>query len=384
MQHIKGDRYIWLIVVLLAFTSILAVYSSTFSLAFRSAGGNTEYYLFKHGIIWLISMGVIYVIHKVHFKYLNGPAMILVWITAPLLVYTLIWGVEINDASRWIQIPLINLTFQPSDLAKLTLVLYLAKMIVSRQKDIKDFWSGFVPLILPVVVICGLVAPADLSTAILLFITSMILLFVGRVNMTHLGGFLALCAFGVLIAGTILYITPDSAIQNKGRLLTWKNRVETFVNPNETPYQVQETKKAIANGGVFGQGPGQGMQKNYLPHSYSDFIYAVIIEEYGLIGGILVMALFLTLLYRSLVIFHLTIDAFGGLLAFGLMLNIVLQAFINMAVNVSLVPVTGMPMPFVSMGGNSLLFTALATGIILSVSHFGTLKTQKRKKVAIA
>jgi cell division protein FtsW len=382
----KGDKVIWTIVILLAVVSLLAVYSSTGLLAYKMYKGNTEVYLFKQFAFILMGVLVIYFAHQVNYTIYSNVATILFLVSIPLLLYTLFFGVSLNEGSRWIRLPIINLTFQTSDLAKLALFMYLSRLLSRKQDTIKDFRTGFLPVITPVAVVCLLIAPANLSTALLIGATSLMLLFIGRVSAKHL-----LLTLGVALIPVIILISAamirhriDNGVtqkpvkENRSRLFvrvdTWINRVETFMyggkeDNNEDNYQVNQAKIAIAKGGLVGLGPGNSQQRNFLPHPYSDFIYAIIIEEYGLIGGTLIVFIYLVFLLRSIRIFRRCPFAFGAFLALGLSFTLVIQALANMAVNVNLFPVTGVTLPLVSMGGSSFLFTCLAIGIILSVAR---------------
>ncbi|MFN3940368.1 MAG: FtsW/RodA/SpoVE family cell cycle protein, partial [Chitinophagales bacterium] len=265
-------------------------------------------------------------------------AQILLYISVPLLFYTLFFGSNLNEASRWITLPVINLTFQTSDLARFALIMYTARMLSKKQDHIKEFKDAFVPIILPIVIICALIFPANLSTAVVLFFTCMILMFIGRVNFKYIA-FTFISGLAILsIVIALSYAFPDV-----GRLGTWQSRVESFfADGGEEAYQVEQAKIAIAKGGIFGVGPGNSQQRNILPHPYSDFIYAIIIEEYGLIGGIIIIGLYLVLLYRCIRIVAKAPNSFGAFLATGLGMSLTIQAFINMGVATHVLPVTGL------------------------------------------
>jgi cell division protein FtsW len=382
----RGDKVIWTTVVLLAVVSLLAVYSSTGLLAYKMYKGNTEIYLFKQFAFILAGVMVIYFAHQVNYTIYSKVAKILFLLSIPLLIYTLFFGVRLNEGSRWIRLPIINLTFQSSDLAKLGLFMYLSRLLSRKQDTIKDFRSGFLPMIIPIGVVCLLIAPANLSTALLTGATSLMLLFIGRVSAKHLLLTLgaALIPVLILVAAAMIRHRSDNgsvertARENSSRLFarvdTWINRVETFMyggkqETSDDNYQVNQAKIAIARGGLMGKGPGNSQQRNFLPHPYSDFIYAIIIEEYGLAGGALIIFIYLVFLFRSIRIFRRCPFAFGAFLALGLSFTLVIQALANMAVTVNLFPVTGVTLPLVSMGGSSFLFTCLAIGIILSVAR---------------
>jgi cell division protein FtsW len=382
----KGDKVIWAVVVLLALVSLLAVYSSTGLLAYKMYKGNTEIYLFKQFAFIVVGVLVIYLAHQVNYIIYSRVAKILFFLSIPLLVYTLFFGVKLNEGSRWIRLPIINLTFQTSDLAKLALFMFLSRLLSKKQDVIKDFKKGFLPVITPVAVICLLIAPANLSTALLIGATSLMLLFIGRVSVKHLILTIAIIMIPValLIGMAIIRHNRDLGAVEKTktengsglfvRVDTWINRVDAFLyggkeNNDDDSYQVNQAKIAIANGGMIGLGPGNSRQRNFLPHPYSDFIYAIIIEEYGLAGGACIIFIYLIFLFRSIRIFRKCPFAFGAFLALGLSFTLVIQALVNMAVNVNLFPVTGVTLPLVSMGGSSFLFSCLAIGIILSVAR---------------
>ena len=377
-RNLKGDPVIWVIVVILSFWSVWVVYSATGTLAYKNLGGDTEHYLLRHGFLIILSLLAMWAAHQVDYRYYAKISRFALIISVPLLIFSWQFGTSLNEASRWITIPVINKTFQPSDLAKLALITQLASMLARRQQNIKDFKESLVPILLWCGLICGLIAMTDLSTAGLLLITCMILLFIGRVPMKYL----VMLTFVGLIAGSIAF----SIGQRRETAIT---RIKDFLNPTEIPFQAKQSYIAIASGGVTGLGPGHSMRRNQLPHSYSDFIFAIIVEEYGVIGAGIMILLYLGLLYRGLLTATKSERAFGGLLSAGLSLALVLQAMVNIGVAVGLLPITGLPLPLVSMGGTSLLFTGLSLGIILSVSRgeideFSTKKSNNVKKVAKA
>lgn len=379
-KYIKGDKVVWLVVLLLAILSVLAVYSSIVTLAYKYQGGDTLYYLFKHVIILVVGFTLMILAHNLNYKYYSRISQIALLLSIPLLLLTLVTGANINDASRWLVIPVINQTFQTSDLAKLALIMYLARLLYKKQDNIKDFKSAFVPIMLPVLTICGLILPANFSTAAMLFTTSLIIMFIGRVNIKYI---LSLIGIGVGMLMILLLIAkakPDLL----PRLDTWVSRIESFSDGgSDGNYQADQAKIAIATGGIIGKGPGGSTQRNFLPHPYSDFIYAIIIEEYGLLGGFGVIILYLILFYRGVKIAQKAEKSFGTFLAIGLSFSLVFQAMINMAVAVNLFPVTGQPLPLVSMGGTSIWFTCLAIGIILSVSRNTEKTDSKNVNVAV-
>ena len=306
-----------------------------------------------------------YFVHKMKYSYFSRLSQIAIVIAAPLLLYTLLRGVSAGEASRWLAIPGTSLTFQTSDFAKLALIAYVARMLAIKQDVIKDFRKAFLPIVIPVGVICALIFPANFSTAALLFLTCLVLMFIGRMNTKHL---LILVGSGaVLIALLILLIWKFPDAIPRGR--TWKARIENFSSGNsEDNFQAEQAKIAIATGGVVGKGPGNSMQRIFLPQASSDFIFAILVEEWGLVSAIVIIFLYLVLLFRGVKIANQSERTFGSLLAIGLTFSLVFQAMINMAVAVNLFPVTGQPLPLISMGGTSIWFTSIAIGIILSVS----------------
>lgn len=367
LSRIKGDRIIWGVIIVLSVISLMAVYSSTGSLAYRMHKGHTEVYLIKQMGVLLAGLLIIFFAHKVNYTFYSNIAVILFAISIPLLVYTLFFGTTLNEGSRWIRLPFVGITFQTSDLAKLGLFMFLARQLSRLQKDIHDFKKVALNIFLPVVVICGLIAMANLSTALMIGMSCGVLFFIGRIKFSHLA-ILALSA--VVLFGVIFTV---SKLTGFGRAETWEKRVETFFSKDKeaVPFQTLQGKIAIVNGGLVGKGPGNSTQRNFLPHPYSDFIFCIIIEEYGLLfGGIGLIFLYLLFLWRCIVIFRRCPFAFGAFLAVGLSFTLVFQAFLNMGVNVNLLPVTGLTLPLVSMGGSSVWFTSLAIGIILSVSRF--------------
>jgi cell division protein FtsW len=357
-RNLKGDPVIWGIVFCLSVISILVVYSATGSLAFKRMGGNTEYYLLKHGGLVALSLMVMWVAHKIDYRYYSKLARLSLWLSVPLLIATWRFGVTLNDAYRWVTIPLINLSFQPSDFAKLALIAGIAAYLSKRQSTIRENKEAFLHVLAWAASICGLIALANLSTAILLFCTSVLVMFIGRVPSRYLA---MMFVAGIMAVSVALMVgqRKDTAI----------SRVNSFLYSEEVPYQAEQAYIAVATGGVLGKGPGNSEQRNFLPHPYSDFIFAIIIEEYGMLGALVVIFLYLALLYRGMLAVSKSNRAFGGLLSAGLSFMIVLQAMVNMAVTVGLGPITGLNLPMISMGGTSLLFTGLALGIILSVSR---------------
>lgn len=367
MKAIKGDRVIWIVVILLSVLSLLAVYSSTGTLAYKFQHGNTEYYIIKHFIILVFGLLLMYLAHLVKYSYFSRLFQVALYIAVPLLIITLFFGENINEAKRALQIPLVNVSFQTADLAKLTLIIFLARGLTKRQGQFQTFKSELKPLFLPIIIVCGLILPSDFSTAAMLFVTSLVVLFVGRIKILHILSFVGICAALFIMFIGVIKLLPE---QNQGRVGTWQARIESFISGEEGSdnFQREQAKIAIANGGLFGKGPGNSTQRNFLPHPYSDFIYAIILEEYGLAGGSIVVLLYLILFFRAVRIVIRIPKNFGAFLVIGVSFSLVFQAMINMGVAVGLLPVTGQPLPLVSMGGTSIWFTSLAVGIILSVS----------------
>ena len=367
LGNIRGDKVIWAVVILLSIFSLLAVYSSTGTLAYKYQSGNTEYYMLKHLIILLFGLLIMYFTHLVKFTYFSRIFQIALYIAIPLLVLTLFVGLDLNEAKRVLPLPF-QLTFQTSDLAKLTLIMYLARLLSKKQDQIKDFKSAFVPLMIPILIVCGLILPANFSTAAMLFATSLVLMFIGRVNMKYIA---SLIGIGV-VSFVLLLVIANAYPEFLPRANTWKARIVSFTDKDNVDsdknYQVEQAKIAIASGGIIGKFPGNSTQRNFLPHPYSDFIFAIFLEEYGLIGGTFLVLLYLILFFRVVRIVTKIPRNFGAFMAVGVGFSLVFQAMINMAVAVNLIPVTGQPLPLVSMGGTSIWFTSIALGIILSVS----------------
>lgn len=364
-KYIKGDKVIWTVVLLLSLLSILVVYSSVVALAYRYKNGDTASYLIKH--IFIVGSGIflMYLIHKVKYSYFSRISQIAIILAAPLLLYTLLKGVSAGEAARWLPIPGTSLTFQTSDFAKLALIAYVARMLAIKQDVIKDFKQGFLPIIIPVVIICALIFPANFSTAALLFLTCLVLMFVGRMNAKHLWLLIGSGVVFISLLVLIIWNFPNAI----PRGATWKARIENFSKgDSESNFQAEQAKIAIARG-IVPQGPGNSISRNFLPQASSDFIFAILIEEWGLITAVVIVFLYIVLLFRGVRIANRSERTFGSMLAVGLTFSLVFQAMINMAVAVNLFPVTGQPLPLISMGGTSIWFTSISIGIILSVSR---------------
>jgi cell division protein FtsW len=339
----------------------LAVYSSTGTLAYKYQQGNTEHYVIKHFGILFFGLFLMYLTHLIKFTKFSRIAQILLYLAVPVLFLTLILGANINEASRWLILPGTNISFQSSDLGKIALIMFLSRLLSKKEELINaDFKTVAKTFLLPIFIICGLIFPANFSTAAILFLVSFVLLFIAKLPWKYL-----LYIIGITLSSILLLIALSTVLPKLlPRLDTWISRVDS-----EEGYQVEQAKIAIVSGGIIGKMPGNSTQRNFLPHPYSDFIYAIIIEEYGIIGGFFILLLYLILFYRSIIIAQSSPNAFGAYLSIGLMLMIVLQALINMGVAVNLFPVTGQPLPLVSMGGTSIFFTCISIGVVLSVSR---------------
>lgn len=368
-QNIKGDKLIWAIATLLAIFSFLPVYSAASNLAYTGGSGNTFSYLLKHFMHLFLGFTIMYAVHKIPYRYFRGLSMVMIPVVVVLLIVTVLQGTTIDgaNASRWIKIPIVNMSFQTSTLASVVLMVYVARYLSKIKDKTVSFKETILPLWAPVFIILALILPANFSTTAIMFLMVVLLTFLGGYPIKYLmviigSGILALTFF-ILIAKSF----PD-AMPN--RVDTWMSRIESFTSDEETQeaYQIENAKIAIASGGINGLGPGKSIQKNILPQSSSDFIFAIIIEEYGLIGGLFLLVMYSWLLFRLVIVSQKSDTIFGKLLVLGVGLPIVFQALINMAVAVELFPVTGQTLPLISSGGTSIWMTCLAIGIILSVS----------------
>jgi cell division protein FtsW len=378
VNNLKGDRVIWSFVALLALFSFMPVFSASSNLAYLNHGtGNTISYLLKHLAHIFIGFVIIYWVHKVPYHYYRGISKIALPIVWILLGYTMIKGTVIAgaNASRWIQVPFIGITFQTSTLAAIVLLLFVARYLSKKREEKITLQTSLIELWLPVFVTLMFILPSNFSTAALIFSMILMLTFVGKYPLKYLGfiigtGIAALALF-VLLAKAF----PDSHLFS--RVNTWESRIENFSTnkPGEDDYQIEKAKIAIASGGVYGLGPGKSIQKNFLPQSSSDFIYAIIVEEYGLVGGFGVLSMYLLLFFRFVIAAHKATTLFGKLLVVGLGFPMIFQAMINMAVAVELLPVTGQTLPLISSGGSSIWMTCIALGIILNV-------TKKEEEIA--
>ncbi|MFA8435597.1 MAG: FtsW/RodA/SpoVE family cell cycle protein [Marinifilaceae bacterium] len=366
--NLKGDRVIWSIIFILSLISLMVVYSSTGTLAYKVKGGNTSYFFIKQLILLAGCYGIIWIVHIIPFKVYSSSANVVLLSSVGLLVLAKFVGTNLNDASRWITIPGIGFNFQPSELAKLALILHVARTLSRHQSEESCNREAFWQVMIPVGIVCGLIFLDDFSTSALLGAVCFILMFIGRINWKYLAS-----TVGVGLSLIVMLVVLAPHLPSIGRLQTVHSRVMNFFDSetasNDQNYQVDQAKIAVASGGIFGKGPGNSNQRNFLPHPYSDFIYAIIIEEMGWFGGFGILALYLFLMYRAGMIVKKCDRTFPALLVIGLALSMVFQALTNMAVSVHLIPVTGQPLPLVSMGGTSLIFTSAAFGMILSVSR---------------
>ena len=368
-NNIKGDRLIWAIAALLAIFSFLPVYSAASNLAYVGGSGNTFSYFVKHFMHLFLGFTIMYGVHKIPYRYFRGLSMVMIPVVLVLLVVTMLQGTTIEgaNASRWIQIPIVNMSFQTSTLAAVVLMVYVARYMSKIQDKEITFIETILPLWIPVFLVLILILPANFSTAAIMFVMTVILVFLGGYPIRYLA-----VIIGTGIAALILFVLVAKAFPDAmpNRIDTWMSRIESFSNGEDTEadYQIEKAKIAIASGGVQGLGPGKSIQKNFLPQSSSDFIYAIIVEEYGLLGGFALMILYMWLLFRIVIVAQKSETVFGKLLVLGVGLPIIFQALINMAVAVELFPVTGQTLPLISSGGTSIWMTCLAIGIVLSVS----------------
>ena len=373
-QRLEGDRVLWGIALVLTMASIVTVYSAISTLAYK-ADGNSIKFLFKQGGLLMMGWMVMFVIHRVHFKYFAKLANVLFVLAIVALVFTLLFGTDINDAKRWIKIPFIGLTVQTSDFAKVALVTWVAKQLHPRSDHLEDFWKGLAPILAGIATVCALILPSDFSTAAMLGSICLTMLFVGGLPWKHMFRIVGL-AFMSLVG---LYGVGKAAPEALPRFGTWASRIESFVGfasgdasaeASQEDYQIELAQIAIHRGTLFPHGPASGTSRNFLPHPYSDMIYAFIIEEWGaILGGLGLILLYLALLFRASRTAIKCESAFGRNLVLGLGLMIVVQALVNMGVSVRLFPTTGQPLPLVSYGGTSLLFTSLSIGMMLAVSR---------------
>lgn len=379
-RNIRGDRTIWAIIGALAIFSFLPVYSASTNLVYVAGKGTTLGYLLKHALLLVMGFGIVYGTHKIPYRYFSGLSVLMLPVVILLLVYTLTQGTVIEgaNASRWIRIPLVGIGFQTSTLASVVLMIYVARYLARNKEKEIQFKESLIYLWIPVGLVLALILPANFSTTAICFSMILVLSFLGGYPLKYLA---AIVGAGILVLSIFILsarVFPD-AMKNS-RVSTWSSRIENFASgESEDNYQAEKAKIAIASGEIYGRGPGKSVQKNFLPQSSSDFIYAIIGEEFGLIGAIMIIFLYLGLLFRLVIIATKTDTVFGTLLVLGVGLPIIFQAMINMAVAVGLFPVTGQPLPLISTGGTSIWMTCFAVGIVLSVSA----KEQEQKSVKV-
>lgn len=377
--YIKGDQTIWVIIVFLALVSLLTVYSATGSLAYKTQGGNTTYFMFKQLGFLLVGISLIVVVHHIPYKYFVMFSLPALYFSIFILAFTLLSGLSLNEASRWLTVPGIGISFQPSEMAKLALIVYVARVLAQQQQEDGPTMGAFRPVMIHTAIVCLLIFPENLSTALLLAGVVMLMMFLGRVPFKYL--FFTGVTGVVIITLVLVLAINDIVIIDRAE--TWAARVERYFDDDDglneygSDYQVTQSKIAIATGGIIGKGPGNSDQRNFLPHPYSDFIFAIIAEEFGFMGAFFVLGAYFILLGRVGVQVRYSKRTFPAFMVLGLGLMLVTQAFVNMGVAVGIFPVTGQPLPLVSMGGTSILFTCLALGAILSVSRHNQ---EERKK----
>ena len=360
--NLEGDKVIWAIVLALSIFSVLVVYST--------AGWK---FLFSHLIKLSIGLFFLYQVHKIKFKYFAKIGVLGFVISIVLLILVFIMGVTVNGASRWLSIA--GFQFQPSDIAKLSILLFMARQLSKYRNEIKDFKKLFLYVLAPLVVICALILPNNFSTSALIFLNGLVLMYVARVKVKYIVSIIGIGLFSALLIYGFAKTYPESTNKIMPRSSTWVSRIDSYISTEKNQeldkdYQQQQALVAIYNGGFSGVGPGKSTQRNILPYSSSDFIFAIMVEEYGFVMGALIpILLYLILFYRALRIAIKITSVFGGLLCVGLMFSLVFQAFVNMLVSVGVLPVTGQTLPLISMGGTSILFTCITVGVILSVSN---------------
>ncbi len=366
LAYLKGDPVIWMITLLMLSFSLVTVYSFV-PILVKIEGGTPFYYLFKHFIYVLIGFFSIYFIHKVNPKYISQIAKFTYYLAIALLIFTIFFGSKVNDAGRWIKIPFIGLTFQSSDFAKLALFLYLSKILVKKKELLNDWRQGIVPLMIPIVVICGLIFKDNLSTAAMLFSLSMFVLFIGKVPITKLLTMVGVGVLGLLIVIGIHKMLPELNVLP--RYETWENRITNKIGSDDGTIenaQALNAKLAIHNGRLFGQGVGDGKLKQYLPEAYADFYYASFVEEFGSISALILLMLYMILLFRIIRIGLHTDNLFETYVCLAIGLHLLSQASINMLVCTGFLPVTGQNMPFLAMGGSALIMACVSIGVIQS------------------
>lgn len=367
-KNIKGDRTIWLIVFFLSIFSVLVVYSSSIALAYRYKDGHSEVFLFKHFFISVIGLIFIYYIHKINIKptHLNVLGIVGTLISFFLLIWTLFTGVRAGEAARWLEIPGLGITFQSSDVAKISLIVLIARNLSIYKNKLNTLKDIFLKILLPTILICTPILISNFSTSFILALTVFYLMFLSEIPAKRLFQIIGIVLIVAVLFAALIYFFPDALPRGK----TWKSRIENFSQgDSKTNYQVEQAKIAIANGSFIGRGPGNSAQRAFLPQASSDFIYAILIEEYGTFWGFIVLLFFLIIFFRCIRIAQKSKNTFYSYIVMGLSFNLIIQAIINMAVAVNLIPVTGQPLPFISMGGTSLIFSSINIGIILNISR---------------
>ena len=376
ISKLKGDKVVWFVVLALSFFSFLPIFSASSNFGINFIFSN----LFKHVAIIIIGILIMYTTHLIDYKYLKGLSKIILPLIIILLIFTAFQGNEIEgaNASRWINIPLIGISFQPSALASIFLLIYISNFLSKNINKKLDFKSSFVPLWLPILLVVMLILPSNFSTALMIFFMVLTILFLGQYTFKYIS---SIILAGIFIASLFVLLAKNYPDLVPNRIDTWANRIENYINPNlsESGYQINRAKAAIANGSLFGVGAGKSSMKYILPQSTSDFIFSIVTEEYGLVVAILILFLYLILLFRIIIISYKSTSIFGKLIALSVGLPVVFQAFINMGVAVQLIPVTGQPLPLISMGGTSIWTTFLAFGILLSVSSKKTIGEAEHK-----
>ncbi len=379
LKNIKGDRTIWAIVALLAIFSFLPVYSASTNLVYVVENGTTSGHLLKHAMLLILGFVIIYATHKIPYRYFSGLSVLLIPVVVVLLIYTLMQGKTISgvNASRWIRIPFVGIGFQTSTLAGVIIMMYVARYLAKHKEKVITFKKSLIQLWLPVGLVLIFILPANFSTTAIIFATVLMLTFLGGYPLKYLVSIIGIGILGLALFVLVAKAFPDTSLGS--RINTWEGRIKNFAQPNEEAnYQADKAKIAIASGEIQGKGPGKSVQKNFLPQSSSDFIFAIIAEEFGLIGAFSLLILYLGLLFRMVIVANKTETIFGTLLVLGVGIPIIFQAFINMAVAVGLFPVTGQPLPLISAGGTSIWMTCFAIGIVLSVSANREIELNKK------
>ncbi len=367
-KQLQGDKTIWAIVAILALFSFMPVFSASTNLVYVVGKGSTMGYLLKHMVLVIMGFVIIYIVHRIPYRYFSGGSVLMIPVVVMLLIFTLAQGTLIGgeNASRWIRIPFVGIGFQTSTLAGVVLMVYVARYLAKNRDKAIDFKESLIQFWLPIGLVLMLILPANFSTTAIIFSMILVMSFIGGYPLKYLGYIVGIGVFSLALFILVVKAFPD-AMPN--RVQTWQSRIENFAtNEGKESYQVEKAKIAIVTGGMVGKGPGKSVQKNFLPQSTSDFIYAIIIEEFGLIGGVLIVSIYFLLLFRLFVVVRNTATVFGSLLVLGVGLSIVFQAIINMCVATNLFPVTGQTLPLISSGGTSIWMTCFALGMVLSVS----------------